>query len=245
LYVPEAVEDREDVFDGDAPSSIHELKRKMRLTGTVSRIELFGAFVDVGVGSDGLVHISQMSTQRINRVSDVAEVGDEVTVWVINVEPDKKRLDLTMIEPAAVEWDDIRAGQVYSGTVKRLERFGAFVDIGSTRDGLVHVSEITSDYIQDAKDYVRVGDEVQVKVLQVDRQRRRIELSMKALEEHLLEEEELGELEEEPTAIELAWREARGGRRGQKRQSRRKKSSRRRREDDVFSRTLRMREDHE
>ena len=242
--MPEAVEEHE-VLDEDGPSSIYELKRKMPLKGTVTRVELFGAFLDVGVGSDGLVHISQMSTQRVNRVSDVVQVGDEVTAWVINVEPDKKRIDLTMIEPAAVDWDDIRAGQVYSGRVKRLERFGVFVDIGATRDGLVHVSEITSDHIQDPKEYVKVGDEVQVKVLQVDHERRRIELSIKALEEYVLAEEEFSELEEDPTAIELAWREARGGREGHRRSSRRKKSTRPRVEDDIFTRTLRMRDDQE
>jgi predicted RNA-binding protein with RPS1 domain len=158
------------------------------------------------------------------------------------VDPAKKRLDLTMIEPVAVDWDEIRAGQVYTGKVKRLERFGAFVDIGATRDGLVHVSEITTDYIQDPKEYVKVGDEVQVKVLKVDHKRRRIELSIKALEEHLLASEEDEDLEEAPTAMELAWNQARAGR-SKKRRQRQKRSRSRRDDDDIFSRTLGLRED--
>ncbi len=236
----------DELYDESAdvrPSSIHDLKRKMRLQGTVSRIELFGAFIDVGVGIDGLVHISQLRSERVNRVSEVVAEGDQVTVWVLSVEPAKKRINLTMIEPAAVDWEDIRAGQVYTGKVKRLERFGAFVDIGATRDGLVHVSEITSDYIRDPKEYVKPGDDVQVKVLGVDRKRRRIELSMKALEEHLVAEEDEAEPEEELTAMELAWHQARGGRKGERRQSRRKKARKYADEDDIFSRTLRLRED--
>lgn len=229
----------------EEPASIHDLKPKMRLEGTVTRTELFGAFVDVGVDTDGLVHISQLSTRRVNRVTEVVNEGDHVTVWVNSVEPDRKRIDLTMIEPPAVDWDEIRAGQVFSGKVKRLERYGAFVDIGATREGLVHVSEITSDYIQDPKDHLRVGDEVQVKVLKVDHKRRRIELSIKALEEHLVAAEEEEELEEVPTAMEMAWRQARGGRKERQRQARRKKSRRQRDEDDIFSRTLEMRGDQE
>ena len=239
----EALEELYAETEEQGPSSIYDLKPKMRLQGTVTRIELFGAFVDVGVGMNGLVHISQLSTKRVNRVGEVVQEGDQVTVWVLGVQPNKKRIDLTMIEPPAVDWDEIRAGQVYTGTVKRLEQFGAFVNIGATRDGLVHVSEITSDYIQDPREYVRVGDEVQVKVLKVDHKRRRIELSMKALEEHLSAEEEGEELEEAPTAMELAWHHARGDFKGQRKERRRKKTRRRSAEDDVFSRTLRLRED--
>jgi ribosomal protein S1 len=175
-------------------------------------------------------------------VSEILKEGAPVKVWVMNVEPDKGRINLTMIEPPAVDWDEIRAGQVYTGQVKRLERFGAFVDIGATRDGLVHVSEITSDYIQDPKEYVRVGDEVQVKVLKVDRKKRRIELSIKALEDHFADEEEDDE-EEAPTAMEVAWRQARTGREGKRDRQRRKRSRSRRDQEDIFSRTLDLRSD--
>jgi ribosomal protein S1 len=240
--VAEALENLYDEGAEEVPTSIHELRPKMCLEGTVSRIELFGAFVDVGVEKPGLVHISQLSTKRVNRVSEILKEGDQVKVWVVNIEPDKGRINLTMIEPPAVDWDEIRAGQVYTGQIKRLERFGAFVDIGATRDGLVHVSEITSDYIQDPKEYVRVGDEVQVKVLKVDRKKRRIELSIKALEDHFADEEEDDE-EESPTAMEVAWRQARTGREKKRDRRRRKRSQSRRDQDDIFSRTLDLRSD--
>ncbi len=239
----ELLEDLHNEEAAPKPTTIHDLKPKMRLEGTVTRVELFGAFVDIGVGQDGLVHISQLSTQRVNRVSDVVKEGDQVTVWVLNVEPDRQRIDLTMIEPLAVEWDEIRPGQVYTGTVTRLERFGAFVDIGTTRDGLVHVSEITAeDYIRDPQERLSVGDEVQVKVLKVDRKRRRLELSIKALEEHLVEEvEEEEEPEEQLTAIELAWRQAQRAKRHKKHH--RKKAQRRRVQDEIFARTLQLRDE--
>jgi small subunit ribosomal protein S1 len=243
--VPEAVEESYEEIEESGPSSIRDLQRKMRLEGTVSRVELFGAFVDVGVGTDGLVHISQLSAERVNRVSEVVSEGDRVTVWVLGVEPAKKRIDLTMIEPAAVDWDEIRAGQVYTGRVKRVERYGAFVDIGVTRDGLVHVSEITSDYIQDPKEYVKVGDEVQVKVLKVDNKRRRIELSMKELEEHLSADEDEDTLEEAPTAMELAWRDAQSTDEIDRSEERRKKTRQQLKEDDIYARTLRLRSDQE
>jgi predicted RNA-binding protein with RPS1 domain len=148
-----------------------------------------------------------------------------------------------MIEPPAVDWDEIRAGQVYTGSIKRLERFGAFVDIGATRDGLVHVSEITSEFIQDPKEYVKVGDEVQVKVLKVDHKRRRIELSIKALEDLLFEEDEEADPEEAATEMELAWRQAQGERGGKRSGKRRKKSRSWDEEDDLLARTLRLRSD--
>ena len=239
----EALSELYDETEEEGPTSIHDVRRKMRLQGVVSRVELFGAFIDVGVEMNGLVHISQLSTTRVNRVSEVVKEGDSVTVWVLSVEPDKKRINLTMVEPPAVDWDDLRAGQVFTGTVKRLERFGAFVDIGATRDGLVHVSEITSDYTQDPKQHVKPGDEVQVKVLKVDHRRRRIELSMKELEEHLAVDEDEEELEEAPTAMEVAWRQARGDRPKSQKQQRRKRSRKQRTRDDIFSRTLGLRED--
>jgi len=229
----------------ERPASIHDLKPKMRLEGTVARVELYGAFVDVGLEQRGLVHISKLSTQRVNRVSEVVSAGDAVRVWVESVEPNKGRINLTMIEPPAVEWTEIRAGQVYSGTVKRMEHFGAFVDIGATRDGLVHVSEITSDYIRDPKEYLHAGDEIQVKVLQVDHKKRRIELSIKALEDHQAAEEQVEALDETQTALEYAWRQATGKTGPSRRERRPKKARRQYREDDIFTRTLGLRGDQD
>jgi len=226
------------------PTSIHELKPKMKLQGTVKKVELFGAFIDLGVGVDGLVHISQLRTERVNRVDEVVSEGEQVTVWVSKVDPKAKRIGLTMIEPPAVEWDEVRAGQVYTGKVKRVERYGAFVDIGLSRDGLVHVSELTSDYIQHPSEVIKVDDEVQVKVLKVDHRKRRLELSRKALEEIELEGEEL-EVEELPTAMEIALREARqdvGKESRDRPKSRQKRIRQRQEQDDIIARTLGLRD---
>src|SRR5210317_1737290 len=86
------------------PTSIEELEPKMQLTGTVTRLELYGAFIDVGVGVNALVHISRLSTGHVNRVSDVLEVGDEVALWIDKVDPEKKQIMVTLIEPLKVDW---------------------------------------------------------------------------------------------------------------------------------------------
>jgi len=234
-----------DLYDEETgPTSIHEIKPKMKLRGKVVKVELFGAFVDVGVGTNGLIHISQLSAERVNRVADIVGEGDEVTVWVSTVDPKAKRISLTMIEPAAVDWDELRAGQVYTGKVKRLEQFGAFVDIGLTRDGLIHVSELTSDYIQHPSEVIKVADEVQVKVLKVDHRKRRIELSLKAVDEAEMVEEDLDQ-EELPTAMELALLQAQKdtGRTQKDRPGSPKRGKRYREEqDDLLARTLGLHE---
>src|SRR5260221_5041710 len=99
--------------------SIQDLKPKMELHGTVKKIELYGAFVDLGIGTDGLLHISQLSTERVKNVSDVVKEGDEVTVWVRNVDVDQRRIDLTMIQPSEKNVAEVQAGQVLIGTVVR------------------------------------------------------------------------------------------------------------------------------
>src|SRR6186997_2832047 len=89
-----------------APSPLSELKSKQELRGKVVKIELYGAFVDIGVGTDGLLHISQISTERIKNVNDKLSVGDEITVWVRQVDVEQKRIDLTMIKPSALDWSE-------------------------------------------------------------------------------------------------------------------------------------------
>lgn len=190
-------------------SDIRELRPKMKLRGKVTRVELFGAFVDIGVGLDGLVHISQLQEGRVNRVADVVSEGDEVTVWVQKVKPQQGRISLTMIEPPERTLEDLQAGMVLTGKVARLERYGAFVDIGVERDGLVHVSEIAQSYVKDPAEYLSVGEKVEVRVLSVDRRKGQIELSMKDLPSREPEEPEEEEEEEEPASvIELAMKEA-------------------------------------
>jgi small subunit ribosomal protein S1 len=193
--------------NAEAPRRLADLKPAMKLEGRVTKIELFGAFIDVGVERDGLVHISRLNQDSVFRVDDVLEEGQEVEVWVHNVDSNAGRLELTMIRPVLLKWKDIKEGKRLKGQVVRLENFGAFVEIGAERPGLIHVSEMSSEYVSNPADIVRVGDEVEVVVVQVDRKKRQIRLSMKeAFIEFEAEEEEVEE--ETPTAMEFAMRQA-------------------------------------
>lgn len=252
-------ETQEEAVEISAPTSLAELQPKMRVKGTVQRLELYGAFIDIGIGTNALIHISQLSEDRVNRVSDVLNEGDEVELWVSKVDPDRNQIMVSMVKPLAVEWNDLEVGQVYDGRVTRLENFGAFIDIGAEREGLVHVSELSHDYVKHPSETLRVDDEVKVQVLGFSRRKRRIDLSTKALQQKAEPEVQVFvrddgkvaayEQEEEdfdmPTAMELAMREAMGsdfdyeGRRRQKankKQRRRERS--RRQQEDILSRTL-------
>lgn len=198
-------------------TDISDVKRKMHFSGTVMKTTLAGALVDIGLETPGVVHISQLQKEPVNKVEDVVQVGGSVDVWVRRVDKNKGRIELTMIEPLALEWREIKKDKVVKGKVQRIENFGVFVDIGAERPGLVHISEITHDYIRDPKEVINEGDEVDVKVLGVDRRRKKIKLSMKALEEKpekvakKAQKEDKKSTEKEeviPTAMEMAWREA-------------------------------------
>jgi ribosomal protein S1 len=198
------------------PSSFEEIKRKTHFTGRVIKTTLAGAIVDIGLDIPGVVHISQLQKDPVNRVEDVVQVGNEVDVWVRRVYPQKGRIELTMIKPLDLEWREIKKDMVVKGKVTRLEKFGVFVDIGAERPGLVHVSELTHDFIRSPEDVVKEGDEVDVKVLGVNRQKKQIKLSIKALEEKPVKVAKaaqkataVGEKDEPvPTAMEFALREA-------------------------------------
>ena len=188
-------------------TALAEIKRKDQYTGTVVKTTLAGALVDIGLEVPGVIHISQLQEEHTNRVEDVVQVGQSVNVWIKRVDPKKKRIDLTMIKPLDLEWREITKGMTVKGKVIRLEKFGAFVDIGAERPGLVHISEMTHGYVKTPGEVVKEGDEVDVQVLEVNRRKRQIKLSMKALEEK--PEVEEGEKEEPvPTAMEIAMREA-------------------------------------
>ena len=221
----------------EAPQRLEDLQRRMKLTGTVKKVELFGAFVDVGVGRDGLIHISALSNRPVAKVEDVVKAGDTVTVWVRKVDPKAGRIDLTLVEPAALEWDEIKPGQVYPGKVVKIERFGAFVDIGAERPGLVHISELATYRVEEVTEIAKMGQDVEVKVLAVDPRKRQIKLSMKALDSF---EPEAEEPEEKPlTAMEIALRKAQADAQQNKRSRQKQKSDRGRQDqEDIFSRTL-------
>ena len=163
--------------------SLKELVPAQKLHGKISKIELFGAFVDVGLEQHGLIHISQLKRGQINRVEDIVKQGDEIDVWVLRVDPNADRLDLTLIKPLALKWKDIRPGNKYSGEVIRLENFGAFVDIGIKESTLVHISQIKDAYVSNPADVLILNQHVNVKIISVDTARKRIQLSMKGIEQ--------------------------------------------------------------
>jgi len=152
-----------------------------QLQGTVRRITEFGAFVDIGVGRDGLIHISELSTTRVAKVTDVIKEGQPVTLWIKKLDRDRNRISLTMIEPGKRTIRDLQVGEVVEGTVTRILPYGAFIDIGVGRDALLHVREMSTGFVAKPEDVVKVGDTVDVRILEIARRRNRIDLSMKGL----------------------------------------------------------------
>ncbi len=163
------------------------LEPKTRLTGKIIKTTLAGALVDVGQEIPGVLHISQLQKDPVNKVEDVVHEGQSVDVWVRKVRKD--RIELTMIQPLAFEWKDLEPELIVKGKVVRLESYGAFVDIGAERPGMIHISELARGYVKSAGDVVKEGDEVEAKVISVDRKKRQIRLSMKALQPEIIEEE--------------------------------------------------------
>ncbi len=173
--------------------------------------------------------------------------GDEITVWVRSVDVDQSRIDLTLIPPLGLGWNEIQVGQVHSGKVVRVEKFGAFIEIGAERPGMVHVSEMANGRVDSPGEVVKVGDEINVKVIKVNSKKKQIDLSIKALEEPIEVPKEEAD-EKLPTAMELALRRAMQGtqmgeefaaRKAAKREKRQDK--RRQQQEEILSRTLRNR----
>ena len=162
------------------------LEPKTKLSGKILKTTLAGALVDIGQSVPGVIHISQLQQEAVNKVEDVVKEGQTVEVWVRRVKKD--RIELTMIEPLAYEWKEIQPEMIVKGKVTRIETYGAFVDFGAERPGLIHVSELTRGYVKTASEVVKEGEEIEAKVLDVDRRKRQIRLSMKALQPEVVEE---------------------------------------------------------
>lgn len=150
--------------------------------GTVQRLTNFGAFVDIG-GVDGLVHVSELSHSHVAHPSDVVSPGDKVQVKVLRVDPAAGKVSLSVRDAAPGPWEQyanqLKAGEVVTGVVKRVVDFGAFVELYPGLEGLVHISQLSSGHIAKAGDAVQPGQEVKVKILSVDTDRKRVSLSMK------------------------------------------------------------------
>lgn len=177
------------------------------LEGKVQRLTDFGAFVDIG-GVDGLVHISQLSHEHVDKPSDVIKEGQEVQVKVLSVDRDSERISLSIKETLPGPWTNIAEkapiGSELTGTVKRLVSYGAFVEVFPGVEGLVHISQISNKHIGTPHEVLEEGQEVQVKVLDVNEEENRLSLSMKQLEEAEVEQEvESYEMPEESTGFQL------------------------------------------
>jgi hypothetical protein len=175
---------------------LDKLKPGMKLKGTVSSIVDFGAFVDLG-GIDGLIHISELSWNHVNQPSEVVKVGQEVEVQVLDVDLNRERISLGLKQTTEDPWRALikkyPIGAIIEGKVTKLVTFGAFVDLGDGVEGLVHISEMSKQHVDAPAQVCKVGDTVQVKVMEVDLERRRISLSMKAAAETLGQDDEAAE----------------------------------------------------
>ncbi|MDN8624996.1 MULTISPECIES: 30S ribosomal protein S1 [Corynebacterium] len=170
---------------------LHQLQKGQVRKGVVSSIVNFGAFVDLG-GVDGLVHVSELSWKHIDHPSEVVAVGDEVTVEVLDVDMDRERVSLslkaTQEDPWRVFARTHAIGQIVPGKVTKLVPFGAFVRVEEGIEGLVHISELAERHVEVPDQVVNVGEEVMVKVIDIDLERRRISLSLKQADEDYTEE---------------------------------------------------------
>ena len=234
----------EDTVATDSPTSIHDLRPKMMLKGRVTKIDLYGAFVDIGIGRDALIHISRIKRGPVNRVDEVLSEGDEVMVWVSRVDSSSGRVSLTMIKPLDVTWNDLKKGDVYTGRVTRLEPYGAFVEIGAERPGLIHVSEM-GDEGRRPSEIFSLDQEVTVGILDFDRRKKRIDLTLAREDASSISAGEEAEEEPPATAMEVALRRALEETDTpidlRPRKGRRSRSRGRRTQDDILSRTLRNR----
>ena len=187
---------RREVVEAEAAAARAEVFGKLNVgdvvTGKVARITSFGAFIDLG-GVDGLVHLTELSHERNVSPKSVVSVGDEIEVKVLDLNEEEGRVSLSLKATTPGPWDGVEqklaAGDVVEGTVKRLTDFGAFVEVLPGIDGLVHISQISHKRVENPKDVLKVGQEVTVKVLEVNAAAERVSLSIKALEERPAQEE--------------------------------------------------------
>jgi small subunit ribosomal protein S1 len=175
---------------------LQSLKKGERRRGVVSSIVNFGAFVDIGGGVDGLVHVSELSWKHVDHPSEVVSVGQEVDVEVLDVDLERERVSLSLKATQEDPWREFerkhQTGEVIDGSVTKLVPFGAFVRLGEGIEGLVHISELSDQHVESPEQVIQVGEQVRVKVVDVDVPRRRISLSMRRVAE---EPSELGDAE--------------------------------------------------
>ncbi len=173
----ERKEQRQEILDRLHPGD--------EVIGTISNIVDFGAFVDLN-GIDGLIHISELSWSHVNHPSEILTIGDEVRVKVLDIDRGRQRISLGLKQTQEDPWQRVVAtynvGDELEGTVTKVVTFGAFVEILDGVEGLVHISELAAQHVENPREIVQPGDEVRVKILEIDSERRRLSLSMKRVE---------------------------------------------------------------
>jgi small subunit ribosomal protein S1 len=184
----------EESQSGKRKEFLESLEKGERRKGTVSSIVNFGAFVDLG-GVDGLVHVSELSWRHVEHPSEVVAVGEEVDVEVLDVDMERERVSLSLKATQADPWKEFESGtkpgQVIEGEVTKIVPFGAFVRVAQGIEGLVHISKLSEEHVETADQVVQVGEQVRVKVEDVDVSRRRVSLSMRSVDEGVVAEPEI------------------------------------------------------
>jgi len=163
--------------------SSDKLQRKMHMKGRVIKTNKAGAIIDIGLEKPALLHVSQIisnSEEPVLKPESILKIDDEVDVYIRSLRDD--RIEVSMNKPLQLEWREIENGMTVKGKVVEIEKFGAFVDIGAERPGMVHVSELTTGYVKTPSEVVSIGEEIEVKIIDFNRRKKQIKLSLKALQ---------------------------------------------------------------
>jgi len=163
-----------------------------KIHGKVRNMTSYGAFVEIENDIDGMIHVSDMSwTRKINNPNEVLKVGDEVDAVILDIDPSQQRISLGLKQTETDPWDGIeeiyKIGDVVKGSVTKITAFGAFIELSHKIDGLVHISQISKDRVEKVKDKLQMGQEIEARVIKIDKEERRIGLSIKALDEDFTE----------------------------------------------------------
>jgi len=174
-------------------STISEISEGQTMKGQISGISQFGAFVDLG-GSDGLIHISEMSWSQVKSPDEVVSIGQELDVYVLNVDREKNRISLSLKRLQPEPWktltDRLNIGQIVEGRVTRITPFGAFASVEGGVEGLIHISELSDKHIEHPSQVLKEGDSLNLKVLSIDPEQKRLALSRKQVLEELGQDED-------------------------------------------------------